>query len=483
MPKAKGMVTASDGTDATQPMRLCLTQELLTLQKEELVYVTEEISNGCPSDSRERTVKIIRQQFGGLGLSIKGGAEHKLPILVSRIFKNQAAEKAGRLFVGDAILRVNETSLEGCHHDEAVEILRTAGSEVTLTVRHYRAAAPFLKASLQEYIPDDPHTSPTLRIEEKEDLERLENNNGNTESEQSPLRLEKRWKDSISVQLLMSYITRCILGTNRLRINAFEVYNMDFSKSAIIHCDDDDSVNQWVQAISSRISQLTNTQMEMFNKLLPPADQVLYMGWVNCNYGDESRPCFLGIKGADVCLFQKPPINKVQWSMAQKSYKVYQTTLKPLRENDHMDDKCHWLLLQTASNDPSYLSVNSASELSSIEAAWHRATYNSVSRLGSQTFSVMCRGKAAALTLDWNLGFALYDTEAKYYLWKYRFSQLKGSADDGRRRLKLHFQDFDTREIETKELECSQLRSLLFCMHAFLTAKVVSVDPNFVCSS
>lgn len=50
-------------------------------------------------------VQIRRQKVGGLGLSIKGGAEHKLPILISRIYKNQAADQTGELFVGDAIIK------------------------------------------------------------------------------------------------------------------------------------------------------------------------------------------------------------------------------------------------------------------------------------------------------------------------------------------------------------------------------------------
>lgn len=50
-------------------------------------------------------VQVRRQKVGGLGLSIKGGAEHKLPILISRIYKNQAADATGELFVGDAIIK------------------------------------------------------------------------------------------------------------------------------------------------------------------------------------------------------------------------------------------------------------------------------------------------------------------------------------------------------------------------------------------
>ena len=50
-------------------------------------------------------VQITRQKVGGLGLSIKGGAEHKLPVLISKIYKGQAADQCGQLFVGDAIIK------------------------------------------------------------------------------------------------------------------------------------------------------------------------------------------------------------------------------------------------------------------------------------------------------------------------------------------------------------------------------------------
>ena len=94
---------------------------------------------------QERMVQITRQKQGGLGLSIKGGAEHKLPILISRIYKDQAADITGQLFVGDAIIKVNGEYITACPHDDAVNILRNAGDIVVLTVKHYRAATPFLQ--------------------------------------------------------------------------------------------------------------------------------------------------------------------------------------------------------------------------------------------------------------------------------------------------------------------------------------------------
>ena len=42
-----------------------------------------------------------------LGLCVKGGAEHHLPVLISRLIKDQAADRCGELLVGDAVLKVN----------------------------------------------------------------------------------------------------------------------------------------------------------------------------------------------------------------------------------------------------------------------------------------------------------------------------------------------------------------------------------------
>lgn len=138
------MVTVSDGKSKPEPVRLHLTMELLILQKLEIVTPTS-TNNGPPSESKERMVQITRQKLGGLGLSIKGGAEHKLPILISRIYKDQAADITGQLFVGDAIIKVNGEYITACPHDDAVNILRNAGDIVVLTVKHYRAATPFLQ--------------------------------------------------------------------------------------------------------------------------------------------------------------------------------------------------------------------------------------------------------------------------------------------------------------------------------------------------
>lgn len=91
--------------------------------------VPEAVSN------KKRCVKVLKQELGGLGISIKGGKENKMPILISKIFKGLAADQTQALYVGDAILAVNGTDLRDATHDEAVQALKRAGKEVLLEGR------------------------------------------------------------------------------------------------------------------------------------------------------------------------------------------------------------------------------------------------------------------------------------------------------------------------------------------------------------
>ncbi|KAK6641836.1 hypothetical protein RUM44_013554 [Polyplax serrata] len=71
----------------------------------------------------KRTVVVKRKSGQGLGISITGGREHGVPILISELEVGGPAYECKNLFVGDAILSVNDISLENSSHFEAVKIL------------------------------------------------------------------------------------------------------------------------------------------------------------------------------------------------------------------------------------------------------------------------------------------------------------------------------------------------------------------------
>lgn len=541
-----GLVSVSDGKSKPQPMKLILTSDSLVLQKEQLVISTKTLESNGP-DARIRRVKVTRQRSSGLGLSIKGGSEHKLPILISRIFKDQAADLTGKLFVGDAILKVNNQSLLRCTHDEAVAELRQAGDEVLLTVRHYKAATPFLNkpddnssttdSTASQLRPEDGWRSPSMpttpttpsaahnplsaKISNQTDSslvsnngtiatdssstttptttttnnlnkvnnsrnEAMTNNTNDTNNTNNGPKVEKQWVDVVTVPLMMAYITRYIFGTDKLRPQAFEVRGINGISTGVVHCEDAAMLSQWIKHITNNIIGLTNLQMKLYNSSFPASEHVLYMGWVcegvlNQNLPWQNwKPKFIALKGTDIYMFDTPPLNTHDWLERASVWAVHQTMFRIIKESEYVDERQHCFLLQTAMQESRYLSVETRQELLRIENAWHRAVYNAVTRLGSKTFAVTQAGRSSGLTLDWSGGFSLYDTETREYHWRYKFSQLKGSSDDSKTKLKLHFQN-DTKEIETKELECAtNLQNLLFCMHAFLTAKVAAVDPSFL---
>ncbi len=70
-----------------------------------------------------RTVKFHKDAKEALGLSITGGKEHGLPILISEIHKNGLASRCGQLYVGDSIISVNKYDLRDTKHADAVQIL------------------------------------------------------------------------------------------------------------------------------------------------------------------------------------------------------------------------------------------------------------------------------------------------------------------------------------------------------------------------
>ncbi|OWF52461.1 Golgi-associated PDZ and coiled-coil motif-containing protein-like [Mizuhopecten yessoensis] len=81
-----------------------------------------------------RKVVLNKGEDDGLGLSITGGKEHGVPILISEIHEGQPAERCESLYVGDAILSVNQIDLRNAKHAEAVQVLSQQQGVIELEV-------------------------------------------------------------------------------------------------------------------------------------------------------------------------------------------------------------------------------------------------------------------------------------------------------------------------------------------------------------
>ncbi|XP_069187985.1 protein lap4 isoform X18 [Procambarus clarkii] len=111
-----------------------------------LLNPPDEIILSIRHDPQPKGLKevIIKKLVGErLGMNIKGGVQGSPGnpldksdegVFISKINSNGAVHRDGRLKVGQRVLEVNEHSLLGITHEEAVNVMRTAGSTIRLVV-------------------------------------------------------------------------------------------------------------------------------------------------------------------------------------------------------------------------------------------------------------------------------------------------------------------------------------------------------------
>ncbi|KAF7248759.1 hypothetical protein EYD10_05588 [Varanus komodoensis] len=138
-----------------QSLKKVLQSEFCTAIREVYQYMHETINvNGCPEFRARATAKATVAAFAaseghshprvvelpktdeGLGFNVMGGKEQNSPIYISRIIPGGVAERHGGLKRGDQLLSVNGVSVEGEHHEKAVELLKAAKDSVKLVVRY-----------------------------------------------------------------------------------------------------------------------------------------------------------------------------------------------------------------------------------------------------------------------------------------------------------------------------------------------------------
>uniref|UniRef100_A0A8C2JDS8 Syntrophin, gamma 1 n=1 Tax=Cyprinus carpio TaxID=7962 RepID=A0A8C2JDS8_CYPCA len=465
-----GIYLLQDGSEEPFNIRLHLAKDILTIQEQDVICVS-----GEPFYSSERTVTIRRQTIGGFGLSIKGGAEHKIPVVISKISKEQKAELSGLLFIGDGILQINGINVRSYRHEEVVQVLRNAGEEVTLTVSFLKRTPAFLKLPLCEdcsCIPSDQSSGTSSPLCDSGLHLNYHPNNTDTLScsswPMSPgLRWEKRWVDLRLIPLLHARLSQYVPGSDICRQNAFQVIAVDGVCSGVIQCLSTDECIEWLQAIASNISALTKHNVKKINRNFPVNQQIIFMGWVDEKEQDSVQdrmytPKFLALRGSSLFKFSAPPVSSSDIEL--------------------VDKRKHCFSVQTDSGEDIFFSVELECELLLWEKAFQMATFFEVERIQCKTYACIVDSHLMGLTIDFSMGFVCFDAATKAVLWRYKFSQLKGSSDDGKSKIKFLFQNPDTKLIEAKELEFSNLFAVLHCIHAFFAAKVACLDPMFVSS-
>lgn len=118
---------------------------------------SQDYSSGVADDrgfvNKTMEVELTRDRESGYGFSIRGGRELDLPIFVLRMADGGAAQRDGRLRVGDEILEINGTSTEDIPHADAIALIKSRGNRVHLLIHRHNKPA---------YLDDIPNGGQTI---------------------------------------------------------------------------------------------------------------------------------------------------------------------------------------------------------------------------------------------------------------------------------------------------------------------------------
>ncbi|XP_015814688.2 alpha-1-syntrophin [Nothobranchius furzeri] len=405
----------------------------------------------------KRTVRITKQDVGGLGISIKGGKENKMPILISKIFKGLAADQTEALYVGDAILSVNSNDLREATHDEAVQALKKTGKEVILEVKYIKEMSSYFKSpgSPGASLPwDSPPSTPQRG------------------AELSPAEV----KDPRSIPLKMCQVSRkqCPPDTEN---RYFEVVSSSRKNSMFLRAKDPAMAQSWYNAIQAAAANLF-PQVKEELKSMQPGMEVKHLGWLaeQVSHGPE-RPVLAVLTEKDLLLYPAFPESKEIMINPTKRHPLITTRLVhsgPGKSSPLLDSELSFGLRSGTKQgvETHVFRVGSAKELSTWTHLLVEGCHNAAELIKEVTADCSWNGKDCTLGVHINDGFTLFTEEMgvrKNILLQQPFERLRMSSDDG---VRMMFLDFGGPEAEIQlDLKCCP-KTLVFIIHSFLSAKV-----------
>uniref|UniRef100_A0A8C3SVP0 Beta-2-syntrophin n=1 Tax=Chelydra serpentina TaxID=8475 RepID=A0A8C3SVP0_CHESE len=299
---APALASAGPGGSGPGPAGL-----LELLLRERWVRVAAELSGEALSLTSEPPPEPA--EAGGLGISIKGGRENRMPVLISRIFPGLAAERCGALRLGDAILAVNGTDLRDATHDQAVQALKRAGREVLLEVKFMREVTPYIKKpSLVSDLPWDGAAPQSPSLSGSEDSGSPKHYNGT--------------KDRKVIPLKMCFAARN-LSMPDLENRLIELHSPDSRNTLILRCKDTATAHSWFTAIHANIMALLPQVLAELNAMLGAnnatgsSKEVKHIAWLAEQvYGGRQqwRPILMAMTEKDLLLYDCMPWTRDAWA-------------------------------------------------------------------------------------------------------------------------------------------------------------------------
>ncbi|XP_051916849.1 beta-2-syntrophin [Hippocampus zosterae] len=421
-----------------------------------------------------RKVRVVKQESGGLGISIKGGRDNRMPILISKIFPGLAADQSRALRVGDAILSVNGNDLREATHDLAVQALKKAGKQVTLEVKYIREVTPlFKKISLVADLPWNGvgPQSPSY--------------NGSEDSG-SPRRSST--KDRKVMSLKMCFISRNLTMPD-LENRLLELHSPDGQHTVVLRCKDAPTANSWFTAIHTNIAALLLQTLAHINAYLgasasgSPQPHLKHIGWlaeqVQLEGGrQQHRPVVMALTEKDILLFESVPWGRESWALPLVTHPLLATRLVRSGSVRGSPPQSSDLVFATRTGtgqgiESHIFRVETHWDLSSWTRALVQGAHSAAELIKEVSIGCTLDRQDVRLTLHYEKGFTVMKEPAEpasgAVLYRYPYEKLKMSADDGIRHLYL---DFGGPEGEMVFDLHSGPKPVVFVLHAFLSAKL-----------
>ncbi|CAF0720435.1 unnamed protein product [Adineta steineri] len=488
---------------------------------------TNNNNNSTPDTitSQKRIVKIVKPDNTGLGISIKGGRENRMPILISKIFPNMPADQTGQLYVGDAILSVNGKDLQHVSHEEAVQILKKAGRDVELEVRYLREVNVLMQKQSSSYSRKQNHhqqsqdnltesniSSSSSQNKEITGSKKNLANNSQQSSNDSILYETKR------ISLRLCYIFRRSSSTNDILLLSSTTSvspitttssSSSFTNGSIldivlpyaqtcysVRFVDDMHAKKWFQIIHSKISRCLLEilpEIEEHFCVARNANEVKALGWLTEQVNNEEmkawKPVFLVLTDAEICFLCCAPVSRQTCREPDIVYSILSTRIVQSTRDATLDADISLLSLRVGTKFgvvSHTFRVETKADLNYWTKSISQCLQSAVVRTKEVVFPCKWNNRTCKLFLHYEHGFTLYsdptdsvtnggnttNTGNVRLLWQQPFEKLRSSADDNEHLLTLDFHG----EEGVVELDFgTSPKPFVFHLHAFLSAKAARI--------
>ncbi|XP_050312215.1 beta-1-syntrophin isoform X2 [Anthonomus grandis grandis] len=409
--------------------------------------------------NQKRLVKVIKSENNGLGISIKGGKENKMPILISKIFKGMAADQTEQLYVGDAILSVNGEDLREATHEEAVKALKKAGKIVELEVKYLREVTPYFRKA-------------SIISEVGWELQR-----GFLSGAPPAVRFPQR-ADTRYLPLQLCHLARNFRFPDR-ESRTLELHSPDAVHSCVLRAPDSADAIAWFNTLHSALSLLTTSALHEASRAIP---DLRYIGWLLRKPRSESmsssessedmdrwQSVFAAVTDSELRFYECAPWSSEAWRSPAEAYSLIATRLVGSGKREDFPE----FSIRCATID-GVVTHSLRAETHRDLANWAKALVNGSHASAVTQKELVCRclwkGRPAQLIIHYENGFTLLEAgSGSKTLWRFSFDRLRNSSDDGKRFLWL---DFGAEEGEMElDIEGSP-KPIVFILHNFLSAKI-----------